>query len=401
MRIVENEYNKYEKNGKGKKKGEMTTQLSDEENNKLVAVKMELDRIWLMFKSKEWPSPFTPTADLSHAYGVKTRKVQGCVMVHLRNNCSSNRKTRSDAGKTIFNSQEMRRKMVRTTYNANATTFSFLERLSIIEEIDNCKYGQQGKILQKWGVSSGAFHDWKAKREFFKRQAAKNEGGIKVDHLWRVKEVISEFLTTNNQSNVTWATVQARALMARDHLLQKHGQSQSPFLVDEEHRALSSFKANTKWCLARKKDANVTRGPNTKPTQPPTITINGNPQPCSTLHYGPDENNNATKSTGVVKVDGVNFDVPFHGFTKQSKGHEGSRPRSYPSVDILGKLNPPLIDKSIGDVVDITFKNGEQNTAFFAHKDSKCPLLKRIYKTQLCWIILSTSFLPIIGKGIT
>lgn len=73
LRIVENEYNKYEKNGKGKKKGEMTTQLSDEENNKLVAVKMELDRIWLMFKSKEWPSPCTPTADLSHAYGVKTR----------------------------------------------------------------------------------------------------------------------------------------------------------------------------------------------------------------------------------------------------------------------------------------------------------------------------------------
>ena len=45
LRLVENEYDKYENGKNGKKKGEMKKQLSAKENNKLVTIKSELDRI--------------------------------------------------------------------------------------------------------------------------------------------------------------------------------------------------------------------------------------------------------------------------------------------------------------------------------------------------------------------
>lgn len=113
---MENEFDRYPKSGKGKKKGETKTQLSSAENNKLVTVKMEVDLIFLKLKSKEWPSPFTPIADLAHAYSVTSRTVRDCANKHLRNKCSSSRKKRSDADRTIFNSREMREKLY-TPYN--------------------------------------------------------------------------------------------------------------------------------------------------------------------------------------------------------------------------------------------------------------------------------------------
>ena len=45
LRIVENEFEKYEKNKNGKRKGAMKSQLSARENNKLVSIVMELDWI--------------------------------------------------------------------------------------------------------------------------------------------------------------------------------------------------------------------------------------------------------------------------------------------------------------------------------------------------------------------
>ncbi len=45
MRIYEGEYNKYEK---GTKKGEMKSHLNELENNKLVRIKSELERIILL-----------------------------------------------------------------------------------------------------------------------------------------------------------------------------------------------------------------------------------------------------------------------------------------------------------------------------------------------------------------
>ena len=86
------------------------------ENNKLVRIKSELERIILLFDREQWPEGFTPNADLAYAYGVSANKVRQCVNKHLRNNCSEKRKVRSDAGRTIFNSPEMREKTY-TPYN--------------------------------------------------------------------------------------------------------------------------------------------------------------------------------------------------------------------------------------------------------------------------------------------
>ena len=113
LRIYEGEYNKYEK---GTKKGEMKSHLNELENNKLVRIKSELERIILLFDREQWPEGFTPHADLAYAYGVSAHKVRHCVNFHLRNNCSEKRKVRSDAGRTIFNSPEMRKKTY-TPYN--------------------------------------------------------------------------------------------------------------------------------------------------------------------------------------------------------------------------------------------------------------------------------------------
>jgi hypothetical protein len=105
LRIDEGEHNKYEK---GTKKGKMKSHLSEMENNKLVRIKSELERIILFFDHNQWPNGFTPHADLAHAYGVSAHKVRHCVNLHLRNNCKEKRKVRDDAGRTIFNSQEVR-----------------------------------------------------------------------------------------------------------------------------------------------------------------------------------------------------------------------------------------------------------------------------------------------------
>ncbi len=93
----------------------MKKQMSDVENIKLVHAKKELDLI-LSKLGDAWPSGFSPVAHLAHAYGVSTRKVRDCVTLHLRNNCQSARKQRSDAGKTLFNSAQKRANVI-TPFN--------------------------------------------------------------------------------------------------------------------------------------------------------------------------------------------------------------------------------------------------------------------------------------------
>ena len=113
LRIDEGDYNKYEK---GEKKGEMKSHLNELENNKLVTIKHELERIIHFFDRGQWPNGFTPHADLAYAYGVSARKVRHCVNSHLRKNGSEKRKVRHDVGKTIFNSPAMRQRTY-TPYN--------------------------------------------------------------------------------------------------------------------------------------------------------------------------------------------------------------------------------------------------------------------------------------------
>ncbi len=68
--MAECKINTYNKNEKGKNKGDMKLQLSIKENTKFVPMKTEIDWSKLLMPEKEWPHLFQPIFDLSHAYGV-------------------------------------------------------------------------------------------------------------------------------------------------------------------------------------------------------------------------------------------------------------------------------------------------------------------------------------------
>ena len=216
---------------------------------------------------------------------------------------------------------------------------------------------------------------------------AKNAGSIKMDYLWRVKEAILSMLTKSNnnapqdQAKITWEVVRTRAVMIRDHLLEKH--REGPFLIPQEVTALASFRAGKKWCLDRNKDAELQKlpTPSTEPTvlhrktKPSTITINGKGERCATLRYHPNEYNRISKDfSGVMAFNDAHVDVAIHDFTKRPKGDEGCRPRYYPPADVAEKINTPLIDNKKGDIVTIDFRNGMQNILFFASKNNNCTL---------------------------
>ena len=119
LRLVEKEYEVHEKDDKhGNKKGALKSQMSERERNKLVMLKMELDRVKLVIGTGEWPKNFNPIADLAHAYGVNGGKtVRDCVKVYFKNNCSTKRKERCDAGQqTLFNSEKIRARHI-NAYN--------------------------------------------------------------------------------------------------------------------------------------------------------------------------------------------------------------------------------------------------------------------------------------------
>eukprot|EP00577_Skeletonema_sp_RCC1716_P021519 CAMPEP_0113376742 /NCGR_PEP_ID=MMETSP0013_2-20120614/2789_1 /TAXON_ID=2843 ORGANISM="Skeletonema costatum, Strain 1716" /NCGR_SAMPLE_ID=MMETSP0013_2 /ASSEMBLY_ACC=CAM_ASM_000158 /LENGTH=359 /DNA_ID=CAMNT_0000258839 /DNA_START=177 /DNA_END=1253 /DNA_ORIENTATION=+ /assembly_acc=CAM_ASM_000158 len=163
LRIDEGEYDKYEK---GTKKGEMKSHLNELENNKLVRIKSELERIILFFDRKQWPNGFTPHADLAYAYGVNKRKVRHCVNFLLRNNCSEKRKVRHDAGKTIFNSSKMREstytpyKYFKKLQRKNNPGVTILDKDLIVEEVQDgldLEGGADNKL--KYAVPNMEQHD--------------------------------------------------------------------------------------------------------------------------------------------------------------------------------------------------------------------------------------------------
>lgn len=81
-----------------------------------------------------------------------------------------------------------------------------------------------------------------------------------------------------------------------------------------------------------------------------------------------------------MKIGQESVEAPVHDFSTISKGKQGCRPRAILTPDLITKINPPIVDASVGEVVPITFKNGRTNTAFFATSQSKCPLLKQLYE---------------------
>ena len=92
-----------------KKDGKPRIQLTDEENVVLVEIVREINRLKLLIR--DWPRKCNPRADLMHAYGVGMTKLKSCVSVFHRNNLSTQRRTRSDIGLTIFNSEEKRQRV--------------------------------------------------------------------------------------------------------------------------------------------------------------------------------------------------------------------------------------------------------------------------------------------------
>jgi len=172
--------------------------------------------------------------------------------------------------------------------------------------------------------------------------------------------------------------------MFQRHLIQLHHHHQYFPPRAREIKAIQSFTATIKWCEDQKdifEHGNQTathQGRMVRPTR--TIKINGDRHKPKELYYNPDELNPHTNRKGVMKVGNEKVEAPIHGYTTRSKGQEGCRPRSIPSSDVVGMLNAPLVDETSGEVTRIQFKNGRENTVFFANGKSQCPILKRIFE---------------------
>ena len=263
--------------------------------------------------------------------------------------------------------------------------FSALERLRVLQAVDDCKYGEQKHVLLKLGVSLTSLHEFRKARKSIEMLVKKDGTIVRTSNgLERVKDVITEMIITNsnrppnNQVKLTWKFIHDRAIMTRSHLLEKDAEEQ--FLTNKERGALLAFKASKKWCQQIKKDTNITKiaRPKSKPIT--TITINGQKRPSSQLYYDPNECSDSTEAAGgSMKVDNDVVHPIMHEFTAQSNGKARCTPRPLPSANIVEKLDPPIIDGSTGDVNHIQFRNKMENTVFFAHKDSTCSLLKRLY----------------------
>jgi len=259
-------------------------------------------------------------------------------------------------------------------------TFTALEKLRIIDEVERSNDAQA--VLQKYGSQPRSFQRWKCDRSKLEKQVAKGSTSkrtIRTDPLRRIKEIVTNYISANKTTiRVTGQCIKTRALLAKDHLLQRH--AQQPFLSDTEVKAMMSFKAASGWCNEQQKLAfGGSKQEKIQSNQHivKVMTINGDPHHGQEIYYNPDEENPATKSMGVLRVgkDLVN-DITIHKSTKSSS--TGS-PRACLDSRLMEKLNPPLVDDSRGEVVKIEFGNGMTNTIFFAKETSQCPLLRKLY----------------------
>jgi len=198
---------------------------------------------------------------------------------------------------------------------------------------------------------------------------------------WRIKEHLHHLLAANPSMPI--GLVRCRVLMYQRHLIEKYHQRKLP-LPTEEIEAIKSFSVSIKWwqnqlgVFQLKNQTAKHQEMKRRPCR--TIKINGVPHKPNELYYDPDKLRPDTNTMGVMKVGNKIVDAPIHDYTKRSKGHEGNRPRCTPSSDVVGMLNAPLVDETCAEVTRIRFKNGRENTVFFANEKSMCPILKRVYE---------------------
>jgi len=132
-------------------------------------------------------------------------------------------------------------------------TFTALEKLRIIDEVERSNDAQA--VLQKYGTQPRSFQRWKCDRSKLEKQVAKGSTSkrtIRTDPLRRIKEIVTNYISANKTTiRVTGQCIKTRALLAKDHLLQRH--AQQPFLSDTEVKAMMSFKAASWWCNEQQK----------------------------------------------------------------------------------------------------------------------------------------------------
>ena len=100
--------------------GRPRSHLNEDENQILVEIKRELDRVQEIHVS---PGS-RHMADLAHAYGVSLSKVKQCVGRYVANNFSTARKPNPQKGRTVFN-LERKRKEVYTPRNFSRRLSAF------------------------------------------------------------------------------------------------------------------------------------------------------------------------------------------------------------------------------------------------------------------------------------
>lgn len=164
-------------------------------------------------------------------------------------------------------------------------TFSLKRKLEILDEIDK-GVDSQAAIIRRENTSKSAIFRWKADREKMRQQVDEDHRGdltrqLKIDGLKRVKDGIYKFYELNDTMPKSLripltrkfplppsqhipshyfiyrthliiprlckseSVIAAKAAMLRDKLLSTH--AESPFLIDVEVEALTTFQASIQW----------------------------------------------------------------------------------------------------------------------------------------------------------
>eukprot|EP00581_Thalassiosira_minuscula_P007496 CAMPEP_0183710090 /NCGR_PEP_ID=MMETSP0737-20130205/5943_1 /TAXON_ID=385413 /ORGANISM="Thalassiosira miniscula, Strain CCMP1093" /LENGTH=756 /DNA_ID=CAMNT_0025938313 /DNA_START=74 /DNA_END=2344 /DNA_ORIENTATION=+ len=130
------------------------------------------------------------------------------------------------------------------------------QKLDLLDELDK-KETTQVAIMRKYNVARACFPNWRKKREEWSRLLELEPGkGEKTrvhvnDPLKRIKEGLRAYLELNialpeeSKVPVTLSVISNKALSIKDGLLESH--ISSPFLEDNEFKAMSSFRASESW----------------------------------------------------------------------------------------------------------------------------------------------------------
>ena len=285
---------------------------------------------------------FSPIADLAYAFGVSTRSVRNSKANDYKVNGTNERKQRSDAGRTLFNSVAKR--------DQTWTPEMYHSKKQRILAHDRRDGLTNKEIKAGFAMLSEA-----------ERQLCEAGSQQMKEMLMNADKLVGDALGMTN-GGASSETIACLVAGGRNRVQPASANTIAKYLKNSY-----GAKCTSKTVPTMSEDTN-------------TVII----EPTSSkLYYSPDpkEQKTNTMTTGLhrIKILQQGVDAPVHATSAICKDSQTSRPRATLTSEIIKTINPTVIDNLVGEVVHIKFESGRKNTVFFASSTSTCPLLKHLY----------------------